>query len=199
MKKTTILCSFAIAILVSSCSNDSKQKPETEEQKKEVKVGNLLEEVTALRERHIIDSTKIGNDTYIYEYHFTNCDTLPKVRNTEGYYYYDNQLRLKVSKGSATIYEHVFMKQDFAEFVPKDMLEKSLLVGFTFNPLNTTDPSALHFFITVGNPDETADEEYTMDMRITPSGNMTVEKAVNLDTEPLNPGMTVNPGTDDGV
>lgn len=197
MKKTTIVCACVFALVLSSCN--PKPKAEQPAQKKEVKVGNLLEEVTALRERHVKDSTMIGNTTFVYEYHFTNCDTLPKVRNTEGYYYYDNQLRLKVTKGSSTIFERVFMKQDFAEFVPENMLEKSLLVGFTFNPLNTTDPSALHFFVTVGNPDETADEDFTMDMRITPSGNMTLEKATNIDTEPLSPGMTVNPGTDDGV
>lgn len=197
MKKSAIACVLALTFLLGSC--DHKPKPIQEEPQKEVNVGNLIEEVNALRERHITDSTVIGNTTYVYEYHFTNCDTMPKVRNTEGYYYYDNQLRLKVTKGSATIYERVFMKQDFAEFVPKDMLEKSLLVGFAFNPLNTTDPSALHFFITVGNPDETADEEFTMDMRITPSGSMTLEKAINLDTESLSPDMNINPSADGGV
>lgn len=192
MKKITLAYTLFLTLLLCSC--DPKPKTVQEEPKKEeVKVGNLTQEVFSYRERKYTDSVQVSGKTYVYEYSLTNCDTLPKVRNSEGDYYYDNQLSLHITKSGTNIYSHTFTKSEFKEFVPETMLQKSIIVGFTFNPLNTADPANLHFFLTVGNPDETADEDYTIDICITPTGSKSMTIAENLETESLSPEMNVNP------
>ena len=120
------------------------------------------------------------------------------VRNTQGDEYRDGQVTLLVRQGERTVFSRTFRKEDFSQLVPSKFMDTSALVGFSYNYTKLDDHSALYFIATVGDPDETADIAYPVQVRITPAGTMTMEKATNLDTEPINP-MTIDPSDDGGI
>ncbi len=191
MKK---LLSFVFATIMISCGNNVKPQQE------EVIEDTIIKEnsIGTLREIHINKSITISKQKYVYKYDFVRDESLPIVRNPQGDDYYDNKVTLSIKKQGSEIFSQTFTKKDFAKIVPEKFMEKSALIGFTYNYARNDNSDALYFIATVGDPDETADMVFPIQIRITPQGNMTMEKAPNLDTEPINP-MTLDPADDIGV
>lgn len=191
MKKTL---SFLCATILISCGNNIKQ------QKEEIVADTVITEnsIGTLREMHINKSITIADQKYVYKYDFVRDESLPIVRNPQGDDYYDNKVTLSIKTKGREIFSQTFTKKDFSKIVPEKFMTNSALIGFTYNYAKTDTSDALYFIATVGDPDETADMVYPIQIRITPQGNMTMEKAPNLDTEPINP-MTLDPADDIGV
>ena len=186
---STILC--ATVMLAYSCGNTVQQQnsvTETDSIQTEYIIGML-------REQHISNNIKLGDVEYTYKYDFTYDESLPTVRNPQGDDYYDNKVRLSIQQGETEIFTRTFTKNDFRNIVPSKFLSSSALVGFTFNYTKTDKTDAFYFIATVGDPDETADMVFPIQIRISPSGNISMEKAENLDTEPINP-MKIDPADD---
>ena len=195
MKKTRIfMFTFAAAILLGCNGNKKSQAPQ--------RVTETVDSTTGiidLRELHITDSTKVNEKTYIYQYDFVHNDSLPIVRNPQGDDYHDNQVTLNIRQGNRTVLDRTFTKKDFNALVPADFMNTSALVGFTYDYTKQEDHTALYFIATVGDPDETADMSFPIQVKVTPDGSVSFEKATDLDTEPINPGMTVDPSDDGGI
>lgn len=196
MKTQIISLTICAALVLCSCGGNQKKEQVTVQ---DSIPANIADDTYSMSEKHVSDSVLVGNTLYGYEYSFTKSDTLPKVRNSEGYYYYDNQLELTVTKGGERVFHRTFSKYDFKNIVPEEILNKSILVGFSINYMNKSDASSLHFYVTVGNPDETADEDFIMTMNVSTNGSIKIDKATDIDTEPINPGMNIDPSDDDGV
>lgn len=193
MKKIFYPIVISVSIMAtSSCNNTTKQPVNVNE----VDSTFIEESIGILREKHIASSVTIGDKEYIYQFDFVNDKNLPIVRNPQGDDYYDNKVKLSIQHGEKEIYTRTFTKNDFASVVPEKFLKNSALVGFTYNYTKNDANDALYFIATVGDPDETADMVFSVQIRISPSGEISMEKAENLDTEPINP-MTIDP-TNDG-
>ena len=185
---------FALACLFVGCGTKQKEQPV----EKVAETTEPTNGIIRLRELHIADSIKVDGKTYNYQYDFISNDSMPVVRNTQGDEYRDGQVTLLVRQGERTVFSRTFRKEDFSQLVPSKFMDTSALVGFSYNYTKLDDHSALYFIATVGDPDETADIAYPVQVRITSAGTMTMEKATNLDTEPINP-MTIDPSDDGGI
>jgi len=195
MKKThTILTALATALLT-ACGGPKEQKAG----ERTVEATDPETGITDLRELHVQDSVRLGGHTYRYRYDFVPNDSMPVVRNPQGDDYHDNQVTLVVTQGQRTIVSRTFTKHDFSDLMPHDFISASALVGFTYNYTKADATDALYFIATVGDPDETADISFPVQLKITPTGAITHEKATGLDTEPISPGLTIDPSDEGGV
>lgn len=195
MGKLTLSIIIGVATaLTCGCSNTQQQHPAenfTDSIPQEEQIGTL-------RERHDKNGISIAEKKYVYKYDFVHDESLPVVRNPQGDDYYDNKVTLKIWQQGNEIFSRTFTKKDFKGLVPEKFMTNSALVGFTYNYTKAETTDALYFIATVGDPDETADMAFPIQIRITPDGSISMEKATNLDTEPINP-MTVDPSNEGGV
>jgi hypothetical protein len=194
IKTLTIPLVLALALLA-GCGSQAKQQPA----ERIVETQDTATGIFTLRELHVADSIMLADKTYKYQFDFTPCDSLRPVRNQQGDDYYDNMVTLKVTQDGRTVTERTFTKQSFSELVPHDFMQYSALVGFTYDYTKMDASDALYFIATVGDPDETADMAFPIELRITPSGSLTLEKAVDLDTEPISPNLNIDPSTDSDI
>ena len=195
MKKTHIFIFTTLAAMLTACNGGQK----TAAPERVVETEDSVTGIISLRELHRTDSLSVAGQTYTYQYDFVPTDSLPVVRNPQGDDYHDNKVTLVVRQGARTIVQRTFTKHDFSELVPQEFMQTSALVGFTYNYTKLDDHSALYFIATVGDPDETADMAFPIQLKVTPQGSVSMEKATGLDTEPINPGMTIDPSDEGGV
>lgn len=195
MKKTLPIAVLLASALLMGCGGSKEQK----KQERIVEEKDSVTGITTLRELHMNDSIILGGQKYSYRYDFVHNDSMPVVRNPQGDDYYDNQVTLVITQGQRTILSHTFTKHSFSSLVPQEFMKTSALVGFTYNYTKLDATDALYFIATVGDPDETADMSFPIQLRITPTGAVSMEKATDLDTEPINPGMTIDPSEEGGV
>ncbi len=192
MKK--ILYLLCLAGMICSCNNSVKPQQETAAEDS-VTIENTIGK---LREMHIQKEITLAGKKYKYRYDFACDESLPVVRNPQGDDYYDNKVTLRIEHNGKEFFNRTFTKTDFSQIVPKNFMQSSALIGFTYNYTSDENSDALYFIATVGDPDESADMTFPIQLHISPDGNLKMEKAVNLDTEPINP-MTLDPADDIGV
>ena len=81
--------------------------------------------------------------------------------------------------------------------VPADFLKSSTLVGVNYNfTKRDEDRSALYFIVTVGDPDETSDMVYPLELKVATDGSFSIKKAENLETAPISTGLNIDPSED---
>lgn len=184
------------AALMLACHNEQKQQTE----ERVVEYVDSATGIITLRDYEVSDTIKIGGKVYSYEYSLQHVDTMGVVINQQGLEYRESRVHVVVRRDSTTIFDTTYFKNDFKEYVPATELETYTMVGVNYNfTKRDDDRSALYFIVTVGDPDETSDMAYPMELKVMPDGTHSLSRAKNLDTETLNPGLNVDPGTDDGV
>lgn len=179
-----------------SCNKSKTEKTIETVTPKQVETTNVT-----IKKESFSNSGKVTVKGKEYEYKFTfnPCDSLPIVTNSVGQKYYDNIVDLIITEGERKIYKHTFEKTSFNEIVPANFMQTSALVGFNYNYNKENDHSAFFFIVTVGDPDDSAELSYPMELTIETNGRWSVKKAENLDTEPINQGMSQDPQSDSGV
>lgn len=196
--KTTKFIAFALfAITLSSCGNKVKESQKADERM--VEEVDSATGVIRLTSYAYNDTIHIDDKTYSYDFAFSSVDSLPVITNSQGVQYYDNEVKLTIKRDSTIIYSHTFRKHDFNDIVPSDFLKASSLVGFNYNVIKRDDRSALYFIAMVGDPDESAEITYPVEIKISTGGAMSMEHAKDLETEPLHSGMNQDPNDDCGV
>ena len=190
--KPFIITLAATALMFGCHGNKQKTTPE-----RAVETVDTLTGIITLRELHIIDRIQVASKTYTYQFDFTPTDDV--VRNPQGDDYHDNEVSLTIRQGTHNILQRTFTKQDFHNLVPAEFMNTSVLCGFTYDYTKADDHTALYFIATVGDGDETADMSFPISLKISTSGSVFMEKATNLDTEPIHPGMTIDPSDEGGV
>jgi len=134
---------------------------------------------------------------YQYEIAFDNDTQQPVVTTEEGYQYYDNVVRLIISRGTATIYEHTFTKASFEQLVPAADYQRSVLAGFNFNYMQQDRHDRFYFIAVIGDPDETSDINYSVGLAIDKDGHVSKSIVHSVDTEPMTNGLNQDPNEND--
>lgn len=198
MKKILKIAALPVAAAMAMACNGNGEKPVVEE--RVVETVDSATGIITLRDYTLSDTITIGGKLYKYTYSLQHVDSMGVVINPQGLEYRESKVRIEVKDASdATIFDKTYYKTDFKQFVPQNAIDSYTMVGVNYNfTKRDEDRSALYFIVTVGDPDETSDMAYPLELKISPDGSSSFTKAQNLDTEPISPGMNVDPSEDAG-
>ncbi len=182
-----------IATAITACNSNNKTNAVVEEASVDSINPNAI---NSLSEYDNSGKHTIGNSTYQYTYSFKNDKSLDIVKNPLDYQYYDNKATLKITQGGRSIVNRTFTKADFKSMVPANFYKVSGLVGFCYNFDKEKNKDAVYFIATIGDPDQSADTTYAIEIKITSSGEISFDHLQDRDTAPINEGMTIDPNPD---
>ena len=190
--KTAVVALLALA--ATACKNETKPaQPERIVEDIDPKTG-----VISLRDYTLSDTITIGGKLYEYACQFEHVDSMPVLINSQGLEYHESRARIDITREGASVFSRTFYKMSFRDYVPANFLKTSTVVGVNYNFMKReSDHSAFYFIITVGDPDETSDNmAYPLELKVATDGSYTIKKAEDLETEPLRPGLNVDPSED---
>lgn len=189
--KTAVVALLALGAI--ACTD--VKKPTTQER--------IVEEVDpqtgiiSLREYTLGDTITINGKRYKYSLRFEPVDTMPVLMNSQGLEYHESRATITITRDSTKVFSKTFYKINFRDHVPANFLKTSTVVGVNYNFMKIDDRSAFYFIVTVGDPDETSDNmAFPLELKVATDGSYTIKKAENLETEPLRPGLNVDPSED---
>ncbi len=168
-----ILCAAGTAALCFSCGGNNRnassgysdyEKPDTSSA------------VLTMKDYHYSAEVKAGNVTYAYDIVRESNDTLPLVDSEEGESYADNYIRLRVNREGKEIFNKVFLKKHFKEFMDKDFIEHAILAGMAFDRV---DENNLRFATSISYP--ASDIYIPLSITIAPDGSFSIKKDEILD------------------
>jgi hypothetical protein len=193
--RTLKIASMALLTLMAMACTNEKKPPVTERIVEDV---NPQTGIISLRDYTINDTISINGKLYKYTCKFEHVDTLPVLMNPQGLEYHESRVRIDIKQNDSNVFSKTFYKNNFRDQVPADFLKTSTVVGVNYNFMKRdTDRSAFYFIITVGDPDETSDNmAYPLELKVATDGSYSIKKAENLETEPLHPGMNIDPSED---
>lgn len=174
MKKTTILGIAMAAVLLAGCGE--KKKSDNIITKKEVKKEPSAP--ISMQEYNQTSEIKLGGSNLTCFIHRTPCDSLPKVKDETGQLYVDNTIELKITRtDGSSFFCKTFTKKSFDKFLDDDYRNTGILEGLVYDK---TEDGVIRFAASVSHPN--TDEYIPLLIKIDRSGNMVVERDVNLDT-----------------
>ena len=192
--KTLKTATILLAFVAMACTGE-KQAPVSERIVEDVdpKTG-----IISLRKYTLSDTITVGGKLYNYSCTFEPVDSMPVLMNPQGLEYHESRIGIKIWRDDNKVFSKTFYKSNFCDHVPDEFLKTSTLVGVNYNFMKRdTDHSAFYFIITVGDPDDTSDNmAYPLELKVATDGSFTVKKAENLETEPLHPGLNIDPSED---
>ena len=193
--RTLKIASMALLTFMAMACTNEKKPPVTERIVEDV---NPQTGIISLRDYTINDTISINGKLYKYTCTFEHVDTLPVLMNPQGLEYHESRVRIDIKQNDSNVFSKTFYKNNFRDQVPADFLKTSTVVGVNYNFMKRdTDRSAFYFIITVGDPDETSDNmAYPLELKVATDGSYSIKKAENLETEPLHPGMNIDPSED---
>ncbi|MCH5174759.1 MAG: DUF4738 domain-containing protein [Prevotellaceae bacterium] len=196
MKTPQILTISLLAIFLISCKGNQPQQPE----ERVIEDINPETGVISLRDYTFSDTITIGGKLYDYTYSLEHVDSMPILINPQGLEYTESRVKISIRQGDTTIFDKIFYKSNFQDIVPENFLKTSTMVGVNYNfTKHDEDRSAFYFIVTVGDPDETSDMAYPLELKVDTDGTYSIKKAEHLETESLNPGLNIDPSTDASV
>ncbi len=108
------------------------------------------------------------------------ADSLPKVKDESGRVYFDNLIRVKVSREDGSeFFNRVFSKRSFSDYLDENTRENGALLGIVFVEAQGDN---LVFGASVGSPDALSDEYIPMVLTITRMGEVSIKKDTELDS-----------------
>lgn len=193
--KTLKIASLALLTLMAVACTNEKKAPVAERIVEDV---DPQTGVISLRNYTSKDTITINGKCYNYTYKFESVDSLPVLINPQGLEYYESRATITITREDTKVFSKTFYKSNFREYVPANFLKTSTVVGVAYNIMKReSDRSAFYFIITVGDPDETSDNmAYPLELKVATDGSYSIKKAENLETEPLHPGLNVDPSED---
>lgn len=193
--RTLKIASMALLTLMAMACTNEKKPPVNERIVEDV---NPQTGIISLRDYTINDTISINGKLYKYTCTFEHVDTLPVLMNPQGLEYHESRVRIDIKQNDSNVFSKTFYKNNFRDQVPADFLKTSTVVGVNYNFMKRdSDRSAFYFIITVGDPDETSDNmAYPLELKVATDGSYSIKKAENLETEPLHPGMNIDPSED---
>lgn len=194
MRTLTITAVTILALLMAGCKEEKKEPA----QERVVETTDPKTGIITLRSYNIDDTITINGKLYNYSCRFEPVDTMPVLINSQGLEYRESRVSISIKQGDSQLFSKTYYKRDFCEWVPTDFLKTSTMVGVNYNYMKRdSDHTALYFILTVGDPDETSDNmAISLELKVAPDGSHTIKKAENLETEPLRPGLNIDPSED---
>ena len=189
MRTNSILFSFIALLLLlqlSSCSCEDTQKENIEETTWDV--PEVADTIVDLPSKDVQDTVSLNGKVYHYEFDFHPVDSLPTVKSFSGLEYHDNEVALTISNDSSEVFQKKFTKSTFKEIVPAKDLKKMSLTNFNYFSAKREGQTKFHFLATITDPEESDEYGYFIDVQISKSGDLHIEKAQEQDltTMPLN-------------
>ena len=118
--------------------------------------------------------------SYTVEVKRASADSLPKVKDESGKEYFDNLIRVKVTREDGSeFFNRVFSKKSFANYVDENVLKNSALLGIV---LVEPQGDNLVFGASVGSPDALSDEYIPLVLTISRMGDVGIKKDTQLDS-----------------
>ena len=193
MKTLKIAVTALLLIMAMGC----KEEKGTPLPERVVEVTDPNTGVITLRDYTIADTININGKVYDYSCRFEPVDSMPILMNPQGLEYKESRVSINITRDSTHVFSKTFYKKDFSDIVPANFLKSSTVVGVNYNyTKRDIDRSAFYFIITVGDPDETSDMSYPLELKVDPNGTYIIRKAENLETEPLTQGLNIDPSED---
>lgn len=190
--KTVIVALFALGAI--ACTNEKKpESPERIVEDIDPQTG-----IISLRDYTLNDTITINGKLYNYSCRFEHVDSMPVLINPQGLEYHESRASIDITREGTKVFSKTFYKSNFRDYVPNNFLKTSTVVGINYNFMKReSDRSAFYFIITVGDPDETSDNmAYPLELKIATDGSFSIKKAEDLETEPLHPGLNIDPSED---
>lgn len=192
MKTLKILSFSFLALCVFACGG----KEESQQSTGEGEVQNEETSINSLEDKVFSDTVTIGGKLYKYTCTLEHIDSLIVI-NPQGEEYVENRVKINVQQGETTIFDKVIDKSFYKDIVPSNLLRAYTMVGVSFNFTKLEeDRSALYFIVTAGDPDETANMDYPLELKVATDGTYSLKEAENLETMSLNPGLNIDPSAD---
>lgn len=189
MRTNSILFSLIATLLIlqlSSCSCKDSKKDDQEEATWDV--PEVADTIVDLPRIEVEDTVSLKKTLYHYEYEFHPVDSLPTVLSFSGLEYHDNGVDLTIRNDSSDLFHKKFTKNSFKDIVPSQDLKKMSLTNFNYFSAKREDQSRFHFLARISDPEESDEYGYFIDVQISKSGELHIEKAQEKDitTMPLN-------------
>lgn len=122
-----------------------------------------------------------GGSTYTVSVSRQADESLPQIADSEGRKYYDNKVRIKVTRSDgSTFFDKEFTKQYFVSQVGEEYIKSNVLTGIV---LDKVENGSLIFVASVGSPDNLSDEYIPMRVALSRMGDITVTRSSELDLE----------------
>lgn len=191
----TLKTSFtALLLLTTLACNSGKNPPQNE---RVVEIQDPETGIISLRDYILNDTITIGGQLYHYSCAFESVDSMPVVINPQGLEYHESRVCIEIQRDSTKIFHKTFYKSNFRDMIPADFLKTSTMVGVNYNFTKCEeDHSAFYFIVTIGDPDETSDMAYPLELKVATDGTYSLKKAENLETAPITPGLNIDPSED---
>ena len=168
------LCMVCAALLCCNCGGESKP---AESGYHEYEKPDTTSSVQEMKDYHYSAEVKVGQTQYLYDIVREANDTLPLVAGDDGARYADNYIRLRVNCGGKEIFNKVFTKDHFKDYLEKDFISRSILEGMAFDRV---EDGKLRFAASVCYP--ASDIYIPLSITIAPDGSFKIEKDEILDT-----------------
>lgn len=177
MGRRKILVLLAASLLAMSCA----EKRET----KDIIVPKPVEEAPAgpraMQDYTVSDSVRWCGKTYTVEICRRSDKDMQTVTSGAGGTYYDNRITVRVTRPDGTVFfNRDFTKSDFSRCVGEEYINGSALLGFV---LEKAEGDYLQFAASVGDPDVLSDEYIPLLIRLSRTGEMSVERDTRLEGE----------------
>ena len=126
------------------------------------------------------------------------CDSLPMVKDEQGRQYYDNTIRVQITRPDGSeFFNRTFRKTDFAACLDTHTNEDGALLGIV---LDRADGDNLLLGASVGSPDVLSDEYIPIVITLSGHGDISYKRDTKLEVENQNPQEnTADADEDDGV
>ena len=188
---------IAVAALLLTMAMSCKEEKGNPLPERVVEVTDPSTGVITLRDYTIADTIAINGKEYNYSCRFEPVDSMPILINPQGLEYKESRVSISITRDDKQVFNKTFYKKDFRDHVPGDFLKTSTVVGVNYNyTKRDIDRTAFYFIITIGDPDETSDMSYPLELKVDPNGTYIIRKAENLETEPLTQGLNIDPSED---
>lgn len=161
-------------LLCCSCGGNS---PQTENGYGEYEKPDTTNTVQEMKEYHYSAEVKARQTRYTYDIVRKVSDTLPLVTGDNGTRYADNYIRLRVNCEGKEIFNKVFTKDLFKNYIEKDFLSHAILEGMAFDK---AEGDNLCFAASVSYP--ASDIFLPLSITVSPNGSYRITKDEVLDT-----------------
>ena len=123
-----------------------------------------------------VDSFKWLGNSYCANVRRSTSDSLSYVTDNTGKRYRNNVIEMKITRRDGSVFfEKKFSKKAFENFLDKEYLEHTVLLGMVYNG---TEKDEVRFLGSVGSPDDLAEEYVPFNVFVSKMGEVRIEKAI---------------------
>lgn len=178
-KSYLIIIISVIAGQLMSCSCEKKKAKTPEFEPWEA--PEVVDTIVDMPRKDVSDTIRISDAVYRFHFIMHKIDSLPTVKSFSGLEFHDNGVELTVHSDSSKLFHKEFTKKSFKSLVPEKDYKKMTLTDFNYFNAKRDDRSKFHFLATISDPEDTDGYGYHIDVQISKSGDVHLEKAKEED------------------